>query len=805
MKFTLSWLREHLDTDADLDRITDTLTAIGLELEGVEDRAKALAPFVVGLVKSAERHPNADKLQVCVVDTGSGEAQVVCGAPNARAGMKGVFAAEGSTVPGYGAGNEMKLKRVTIRGVESRGMLCSEREMGLSDEHTGIIELPDDAPVGEPFARVIGLDDPVIDIAVTPNRQDCLGVRGIARDLAAALPATLKPVDHDPVPGAFTSPIEVRLDFPDETKNACPHFVGRYIRGIDNGPSPQWVRDRLKAVGLRPISALVDITNLLTLDRARPLHVFDADKLTGAVVPRLARSGETLDALDGENYALDGTMTVIADEARVLALGGVMGGAYSSCTEDTVNVFVESAWFDPVRTAATGRKLGIESDARYRFERGVDPEGAISGMEVATRLILEFCGGEPSDLVIAGAVPEWQKMVELHPARIATLGGLDLSAPDIVNILESLGFGIETVGGVLQAQVPSWRRDIDGEADLVEEVIRIHGYDRIPAVPLDRETAVARPARNRVQRRVAAARRTLAAHGLTEAVTWSFMAGGHAALFGGGAPELTLVNPISAELDVMRPSILPNLIAAVGRNTDRGFGDVALFEVGPQYADDTQNGQSTVAAGVRRGAYAPRNWASAARDVDLFDAKADALAVLDECGAPVDRLQSSAPGPIWYHPGRSGVLMLGPKNILAAFGELHPRVLRELGVDGPLVGFEVLLDNLPRPKSRSTRTRPPYQVSDLPVVERDFAFVVDADVSAGTVVRAARGVDKDLITRVRVFDVYSGKGVPEGQKSLAILVRLEPTRKTLTDDEIEAVSAKVVAAVENAAGATLRG
>ena len=805
MKFTLSWLRQHLDTDADLDTIVDKLTAIGLEVEGVEDRAAALAPFVVGYVKSAEKHPDADKLQVCVIDTGDGEAQVVCGAPNARAGLKGVFAPEGSTVPGFGPGTAMKLKRATIRGVESRGMLCSDREMGLSDQHEGIIELPDDAPVGQPFAAVMGLDDPIIDVAITPNRQDCLGVRGIARDMAAALPASLKPLDVTLVPGKFPSPIAVRLDFPADAKDACPHFVGRYIRGIKNRPSPQWIQGRLRAVGLRPISALVDVTNLLTLDRARPLHVFDADKLTGAIVPRLATPGEVLDALDGESYTLDGTMTVIADEARALALGGIMGGNYSGCTDGTVNVFVESAWFDPVRTAATGRKLGIDSDARYRFERGVDPDGAVAGMEVATRLIVEFCGGEPSELVIAGTAPDWQKMVELHPGRVRTLGGLDLPEPDITNILQSLGFRVEPVGGVLQVQVPSWRRDIDGEADLVEEVIRIHGYDRIPSVSLGRETAVARPARSPAQRRVAAARRSLAARGLTEAVTWSFMQKDHAALFGGGQPELVLVNPISSDLDAMRPSILPNLISAVGRNVDRGFADVALFEVGPQYQDDRQEGQATIAAGVRRGAFVTRNWAGAARDVDLFDVKADALGALEECGAPVGRLQVTAPGPVWYHPGRSGVLTLGPKNVLASFGELHPRVLRALDVDGPLVGFEVMLDNIAAPKQKATRARPPYHVSDLPAVERDFAFVVDDSVAAEAVVRAARGADKTLITGVQVFDLYQGKGIPEGQKSLAIVVRLEPAEKTMTDEEIDRVSAKVVAAVKAATGATLRG
>jgi len=805
MKFTLKWLREHLDTDADIDTITDKLTAIGLELEEVEDRAAALAPFVVGYVKSAAQHPDADKLQVCVVDTGSGEAQVVCGAPNARAGMKGVFAPEGSTVPGMGPGDAMKLKRAKIRGVESRGMLCSEREMGMSDSHTGIIELPDDAPLGEPFAQVMGLDDPVIDIAITPNRQDCLGVHGIARDLAAALPATLKSLNGTVVPGTFPSPVDVKLDLLADTRNACPHFVGRYIRGVKNGLSPQWAQDRLLAVGLRPISALVDVTNLLTLDQARPLHVFDADKLTGAIMPRLARAGETIDALDGATYEMDEGMTVIADEARALALGGIMGGTYSGCTEDTVNVFVEAAWFDPVRTATTGRKLGIESDARYRFERGVDPENAVSGMEAATRLILEFCGGEPSELVIAGEVPDWRKTIELRPERIRTLGGLDLPEPEITDILATLGFAVEVVGRVLRVRVPSWRRDIDGEADLVEEVARIYGYDRIPSTSLDRETAVARPARSQSQRRVANARRSLAARGLNEAVTWSFLPRAQAALFGGGSPELVLVNPISSDLDAMRPSVLPNLISAVGRNVDRGFANVALFEVGPQYADDTQEGQATIAAGVRRGAYTARNWADAARDADLFDAKSDALAALSECGAPVNNLQVVSPGPSWYHPGRSGVLTLGPKNLLAAFGEIHPRILRALDVDGPLVGFEVNLDNIPLAKPKASRNRPPYDVSDLPAVERDFAFIVDQDVAAAALVRAAQGADKKLISRVDVFDLYQGKGIPEGQKSLAIVVRLQPTEKTLTDEEIDGVSAKVVAAVSKATGASLRG
>ncbi len=805
MKFTLNWLREHLETTADLDTIKDKLTAIGLELEGVEDRAADLAPFVVGYVKSIEPHPDADKLQVCVVDTGTGDAQVVCGAPNARAGMKGVFAPVGSTVPGMGPGDSIKLKEAKIRGVESRGMLCSEREMGLSDSHTGIIELPDDAPLGAPFAQVMGLDDPVIDIAITPNRQDCLGVQGIARDLAAALPATLKPLDRSPVRGTFPSPIDVRLDFPNPTIAPCPILVGRYIRVIKHGPSPQWAQDRLRAVGLRPISALVDVTNLLTIDQARPLHVFDADKITGAIVPRLARTGETLDALDDATYQMDDSMTVIADEARALALGGIMGGSYSGCTEDTVNVFVEAAWFDPVRTATTGRKLGIESNARYRFERGVDPESAVPGMEAATQLIQEFCGGEPSDLVIAGAVPDWQKTVDLRPERVRTLGGLDLHESEITKILVKLGFAVEKISDVLRITVPSWRRDIDGEADLVEEIVRIYGYDQIPSVALDRNTAVARPARSLAQRRVANARRALAARGMSEAVTWSFLPRAQAELFGGGSSELILVNPISSDLDAMRPSVLPNLISAVGRNVDRGMANIALFEVGPQYSDDTQSGQATVAAGVRRGDYTVRNWAGSARAVDAFDVKADALAVLAECGAPISSLQVTTSAPDWYHPGRSGVLALGPKNVLAAFGELHPRVLRALDVDGPLVGFEVNLDSIPAAKLKSSRNRPPYDVSDLPAVERDFAFVVDDAIAAAAIVRAVHGGDKKLISGVEVFDLYAGKGIPEGQKSIAILVRLQPTEKTLTDNEIDDVSQKIIAAVNKATGATLRG
>jgi phenylalanyl-tRNA synthetase beta chain len=800
MKFTLKWLREHLDTKPDLAAIAAKLTALGLEVESIHDPAAALKPFTVAYVVSAEPHPNADKLRVCKVDTGSEVLQVVCGAPNARSGMKGVFARSGLTVPGTG----LLLKPAVIRGVESSGMLCSMREMGLSDEHEGIIDLPADAPVGKPFAEVLGIDDPVIEIKLTPNRQDCLAVRGIARDLAAAGLGVLIPLDRRVIPGQFPSPLGVRLDFSAATAAACPLFIGRYIRGVKNAPSPPWLQDRLRAIGLRPISTLVDITNLVTFDLARPLHVFDADTVAGGIHVRLARAGEKLLALDGREYTLDPEICVICDDDGVLSLGGVMGGEPSGVTAETTNVFIEAALFDPVRTAATGRRLGIQSDARYRFERGVDPAFVRPGMEIATRLVVHLCGGEPSNLVVAGAEPAWQRKLRLRPERIHTLGGLDLPEAEQVRILEQLGFVVETDGDVLAVSVPSWRSDIDGEADLVEEIARVHGYDAIPSVPLPRRPVVARPAVDAGQRRVRIAKRTLAARGLNEAVTWSFLRQAEARLFGGSTPALVLANPISAELDCMRPSILPNLIRAAERNAARGMPDVALFEVGPQYADDTPKGQSTVAAGMRRGQSGPRHWSTAPRDVDAFDAKADAQAALAALGITIDNLQVAAEAPAWYHPGRSGVFRLGPKNVLAAFGELHPTVLQELDAKGPLVGFEIFLDALPLSKAKSGKTRPALAMSDLPTVERDFAFVVDSAVSADHLVRAAKSADKALIGPVRVFDLYEGPGVGEGRKSLALSVRLEPKIKTLTEAEIDAVAAKIVAAVAKATGATLR-
>ncbi len=799
MKFTLSWLRDHLETKAPVSEIADTLTMIGLEVEKVTDRAAELAPFTVAQVLEVKPHPNADKLRLAVVDTGQGTLEVVCGAPNVRSGMKAVYAREGVVIPASGE----SLKKSKIRGVESAGMLCSAAELQTGEDEEGIIELPEDARVGEPFAAVLGLDDPVFDVAVTPNRGDCLGVRGIARDLAASGRGTLRPRPIASVPAQMPSPIAVRFSFPGEAGPApCDMFAGRVIKGIKNGASPSWLRNRLKAIGLRPISALVDITNYLTIDLARPLHVFDAARIRGNLTVRLAQPGEHLLALNGRSYELEAGMTVIADADGVLSLGGVVGGEPSGCTEATTTVFLECALFDPVRTAATGRALQIESDARYRFERGVDPASVVPGIEAATRMILDSCGGTASEITIAGREPDWRRVIELRPARVHELGGLASPEMRTKKILESLGCTVNASEAAFQVFVPSWRRDLEGEADLVEEVLRLTGFDAIPAVSLPRDTGLPRPAVTAGQRRAGLIRRALAGRGMVEAVTWSFLADKDARLFGGGNPRLRLVNPISADLDMMRPSALPNLILAAGRNAARGFSDAALFEIGPAFADDTADGQSLVAAGIRAGASGPRNWAAKPRVVDAFDAKADVLAALASAGTALGTVQVAPGAPPWFHPGRSATLTLQGGAVLGHFGEIHPKVLTGLDVAGPVSGFELLLDAIPLPKKKPGRAllRPsPYQA-----VERDFAFVVDETVAAESVVRAAQSADRSLITDVTVFDLYAGKGIAAGKKSLAVSVRLEPSDRTLTDDEIEAVTKRIVANVEKATGGTLR-
>ena len=803
MKFTLSWLKDHLETKEPLDVILDKLTLIGLEVEEVFDPSTALAPFVVGEVVSAEKHPDADKLKVCQVETGKGQVQVVCGAPNARAGLKGVFAAPGTYVPGI----DMELKSARIRGEESHGMLLSERELEISDAHDGIIELPSDSEVGSPAAPALGLDDPVIEIAITPNRPDCLGVRGIARDLAAAEVGELKDDTLKPVKGAFDNPIPIELKFGAEQASACSAFAGRLVKGVKNGPSPEWLQRRLRAIGLRPINALADITNYIAYDRGRPLHVYDADKLHGTIVARAGNQGEEFEALDGNTYKVDGDMCVIADDAQVLGLGGIIGGEASGCCEDTVNVFIESAYFDPIRTAATGRKLNILSDARFRFERGVDPAFVVPGLEMATRMVLEICGGEASKVTLAGEPPEENRIIEFESSEVQRLTGLELVPAEIKFILKQLGFWLSGQGPDYRVSVPSWRPDVSQPADLVEEVIRIVGVDAVKAVPLARGEGVARPVLTTRQKRVRLARRTLGGRGLVEAVTWSFISRDAATAFGGGEDSLELANPISAELSSMRPSLLPGLIAAALRNQARGFSDAALFEVGQAYRGAAPEDQFIAAAGIRAGTAemsgSGRHWSAPAGGVDLFEAKADALAVLDALGYAANA-QTLRAAPEWYHPGKSGALQLGPKMVLAHFGELHPRVLEKLKIEGPLCAFEIFLDALPEPR-RASRTRPALEVTDLQMVRRDFAFLVDDGVAAGDVLRAARSAEKTLISDVTLFDVFTGKGVGEGKKSLAIEVTLIPRDKTLTDEEIDTVSTRVVAAVTKATGGELRG
>ncbi len=797
MKTTLAWLKTHLETSASLDEIVATLIARGIEVEGVENRAKDLAPFVVARIIETKPHPNADKLKLCRVDTGKGELEVVCGAPNARAGLTGVFAPAGAVIPRNG----MVLKLSEIRGVKSNGMMCSGYELKLSEDHDGIIELPDTMTPGTPFATAMGLDDPIIDVKITPNRADCLSVRGLARDIAATSIGKLIPLNTEPVLGSFPCPVSVHLAGPGD--KACPLFVGRVVRGVKNGPSPQWLQDRLTAIGLRPISALVDITNFMTFDLGRPLHVFDADKLDGDLVVRGARHGEKLLALNGKSYDLDAEMTVIADQSGALSLGGVMGGETTSCTEATVNVYIEAALFDPVRTAATGRKLNLQSDARYRFERGLDVDFTQAGMEIATRLILDLCGGDPSGLGIAGAVPEWRHDIALRGSRVETLGGVSVAHATQRQILEALGCAVTEQGENFTVVPPAWRGDIEGEADLVEEILRINGYDLIPVVPLGRDGVLPKSSLSPAQRRAFMVRRALASRGLVEAVTFSFLPKAQAALFGGGSETLTLANPISADLDVMRPSVLPNLLAAAQRNADRGFPNGALFEIGPLYLDDTPEGQHLMATGLRVGRTGVKRWDDAGRSVDALMAKADAATALQNAGVPVDSLQVAADAPAWYHPGRSGVLRQGAK-VMARFGEIHPVILTAMGVAGPACGFEVFLDAVPEPRARSGKARSLLVLSAFQPIERDFAFVVDESVTAETLLRAARGVDKKLVTDVRLFDVYRGKGVDDGKKSLAITIVLQPQEATLTDEAIDAFSKKLILAVEKATSGTLR-
>ena len=805
MKFTLSWLKDHLETDATLDEIVETLTLIGLEVEDVDSKAQ-LEPFKIAKVLSAEKHPDADKLRVLMVDTGEGDpVQVVCGAPNARQGLVGCFAPPGTYVPGI----DTTLAIGKIRGVESFGMMCSERELEMSDEHDGIIELLEDVQVGSSFSKYAGLDDPVIEIGITPNRPDALGVAGVARDLAAAGLGTVKTASVSKPAGEGPCSVKVELDFDKTREDLCPAFGLQLVRGVKNGPSPKWMQQRLRAIGLRPISALVDITNYVTYDLGRPLHVFDADKVKGNLVVRRGHEGESYLALDGKEYTVDEKMCVIADDNGVESLAGIMGGEESGCQDDTVNVLVESALWDPLNIARTGRDLGINTDARYRFERGVDPQFMEDGLAVGTNWVLELCGGTASEPLIAGDVPNPELEIEFPVSEVERLTGIAVETKTCVEILVRLGFDVEGTGERLTVSVPTWRPDIFGKADLVEEIMRIHGVNQIEPAPLASAGAVGTRILTTGQIRSRNARRSLAARGMLEAVTWSFILKSHAEAFGGGSKACELANPISSEMSDMRPSLLPSLIAAAGRNHDRGNPNSAIFEVASIYLGDTPETQHRVAGGIRKGdakyTGSGRNWRESGSAVDVFDAKTDAMAVLEAAGMDSSKVQIIAGGPAWMHPGRSGTIQLGPKLILGHFGELHPMTLETMDVDAPIVGFEINLDAIPAPRKKATKTKTPLNVSELQAVNRDFAFVVDKSCETSSLLRAASGADKNLITNVSVFDIFEGASLGEGKKSIAIEVTLQPTDRTLTDEDIAAISAKIIANVEKTTGGVLRG
>lgn len=786
MLFTLSWLKEHLETNASLEQISETLTNLGLVVDKIENKAEVLAPFTICEIIDTEKHPDADRLKVCRVNTGKEILQIVCGAPNAKKGMKAVLALPGTLIPS----TKQVLKVGKVRGVESFGMMCSASELLLAEEDGGIIELASKAPTGESYTKWLGLDDTVIDIEITPNRGDCLGVYGIAHDLAATGIGTLKPLQNVRIKEVFPCPISLNVD-----SEACPYFTGRVIREVKNRPSPEWLQRKLRAIGLRPISALVDITNFFTYDRARPLHVFDADKLKGNLTIRLSQPEESLKAIDGKNYTLSNDMAVIADDSGVISLGGIMGGESTSCDESTQTVFLESAYFDPIRTAITGRQLGVLSDSRYRFERGVDPASTLPGLDAATHMILEICGGEASEKVFAGYAPDFRKHISFHPSRIKSLGGLDVSLQRAKDILKALGFTVtNNKEDSLDVLTPSWRFGIEHEADLVEEILRVEGYDKIPSLsygPRPKEKPL-----NPLQERRFVVRDKLAARGLLEVVTWSFMSHQLADHFGGIPEDLHLLNPISQDLDAMRPNILPNLLRAVLLNQNRGIDCIGLFECGPQFTSSIPNGQHMMATGIRAGLIHPGNWCEKKRSVDLYDAKADALSVLEVGNL---KPQWDRKTPQWYHPGRSATLKLGPV-ILGYFGEIHPRILRDFDIKGPIVAFEIFLDRIPLPKRKST-LKPSLILSPYQTVERDFAFIVPKAVPADTLTKAAIKSDPTVIEDITIFDVFE---MENDQKSIGIRIRFQPKDHTFTEEEIQSLSQKIIISISQNTGGVLR-
>jgi len=799
MKLTFSWLKEYLETDASLEDVLLKLNSIGLEVDGVEDPAKEFQGFVVGEVLEAEKHPDSDHLQCLIVDDGKQKLKVVCGAPNARKGLKGIFAPAGSYIPGLA----VTLKKAIIRGQESNGMMCSEKELCLSDEHKGIIELSSDAKVGSSAAEALGLNDVIIEVAITPDVGHCASVYGIARDLASAGLGKLKTLETPKIKGEFKSPIAVEI----KDAAAGDLFIGRYIKGVKNGPSPKWMQDRLKAIGQKPISALVDITNYLTFDLGRPLHVYDADKLKGTMQVRFAKEGEEVQALNDNSYKLDKTISVIADDSGALSVSGIIGGIPSCADANTVNVFLECAYFNPKLITKMGQKLKIESDARYRFERGIDPEFSYQGADIAAQMILDLCGGTASEAFIAGKAPSIIRTVNYHPERVKTLGGCDVENSKQKEILEALGFKVSIKGEAWEVITPSWRHDIDaGEEDLVEEVLRINGYDKIPFEFISRDPAQGNVKLSPLQEKIKKMRHILASNGMNEAITWSFMDEKKAELFGAkenpNRASITLVMPITTDLSFMRPSTLPNLIDAAGRNYDKGYPDSSLFEIGRNFYSTEYADQPVVASGIRSGNIAKRHWANAERKADAIDAKTDVTAALEACGVNVETMQITSEAPSYYHPGRSGALKMG-KNVIAYFGELHPGVLAKMGREENFVGFEIFLQNIPEARKKTT-AKEMLRLSPLQPVVRDFAFMVDRTVNAEKILKAVKSVDKKMIVNVDLFDVYTGKGVDDDKKSVAFTVPIQPQDKTLTDDEIAAISKKIITSVEEQTGGKLR-
>ncbi len=794
MKFTLSWLKEHLDTDASVDEISETLTRIGLEVEEVVNPAANLSDFITAKIEKVEMHPDSDHLHVLAVNTGKETLQVVCGAPNVHEGLIGIYAPTGALIPAYGE----RLKIAKIRGVESMGMMCSEKELMVGDDHSGIIELPASTLIGKPAAEVLNID-PVIEVSITPNRAECLGVRGIARDLAASGLGKLKPLSIPEIKGSFKSPITVSVDCPE----ACPTYTARYIKGVNNkAETPKWMKDRLTAIGLRPISALVDITNYINYDLARPLHVFDADKLKGNIKVRMAQNGEEFLALNEKNYTLDDKCLGICDDEGVQCLGGIMGGLNKGSYEDTTNVLLECALFTPTCIARTGRKLQIDSDSRARYERWVDPMSNISGNNYATQMILDICGGEASEMEVAGTEKNEAKPVYLRPERLKTFIGLDVSKEKCEEILSNLGFALAEEDGKIKAVAPSWRGDIECEQDLIEEVVRMIGLDNIPATSM-KTADFPKPVLTPLQNNIVMVKHELASRGMFETVTFSFTDSDIAQHFRRGQEPILLQNPIIKELDEMRPSLLPNLLIGAKNNIARGYADLAIFEVAPEFYGRNPGEQKAVASGIRVGKTSKKDWTGSMRAYDVFDAKADALAAIAAAKGPIEAPQITTDAPAYYHPGRSGAIRLG-KNVLAYFGELHPAVLKALDIKSNVVAFEVFLDNIPLPRDAKSKAKKKLELSQLQAVDKDLAFVVARNVSAINIVAAAKNADRNNIADVRVFDVYAGDNLPEDKKSVAISVTFQPKEKTYTDAELEALMNKVILEVGKKTGATLR-